>query len=196
MAGFTPNKKLNTDFNGGAAYRNKVDTPSAQDLNNLIEGLLFAQENGAGGDVPTKVSQLENDAGYITNVPFASNKAIGGFKTNRFQNEDSGSIEFPLRIDENGFGYVYINKISTSGAFGLVNVFKSTHFISSMPEYNQTEVKGRYYAVESWNGYLVVNVPWESANVDFNNYYTKTETDNAIDTAINNAITRALEGEY
>jgi hypothetical protein len=268
MANFTPSKKTTSDFNGGVEYRNKVDTPSAQDLNNLVECALNAQNEAenAKASIPTKVSQLTNDNGFLTSVPQANANALGGIKTNRNKVEDSISLELPIQIDSNGKAYVSIEKISSALRFGLANVFKATQFVSqNRPAYNATEVEGRYYAVESWNGYLVVNVPWEAeglteeeqtnlANLptliekvesfeatinglsavatsgDYNdllnlptiptktsqltndigyitnlaltpyakteNTYTKTETDNAISKAIEEAITNALEGEY
>ena len=109
MAGFTPSKKVNTDFNSGTAYRNKVDTPSAQDLNNIIEGLLYAQENGQGGSVPTKVSQLENDAGYLTKdtIPLAdkSKGNIGGVKVKPIYNGYTGLW---VTLTEDGFAVAQI----------------------------------------------------------------------------------------
>lgn len=46
--GFTPNKKNANDFNGGVQYKNG-DSLQAESLNHIIEGLLYAQENGNGG---------------------------------------------------------------------------------------------------------------------------------------------------
>ena len=49
MAQFVPSKKTISDFNSGERYLNKIDVVQAQTVNNLVEGLLFAQENGGSG---------------------------------------------------------------------------------------------------------------------------------------------------
>ena len=49
MAQFIPSKKTLKDFNDGERYLNKIDVIQAQTVNNLVEGLLFAQENGGSG---------------------------------------------------------------------------------------------------------------------------------------------------
>lgn len=41
MANFEPSKKQSSDFNNGNEYRNKVDSVTADDLNNIIEYLLY-----------------------------------------------------------------------------------------------------------------------------------------------------------
>lgn len=49
---FEPKKQNATDFHGGVKYENEKDGVEAETINNLIEGLLFAQENGgSGGDI-------------------------------------------------------------------------------------------------------------------------------------------------
>ena len=41
MANFEPSKKQSSDFNNGNEYRNKVDSVTADDLNNIVEYLLY-----------------------------------------------------------------------------------------------------------------------------------------------------------
>lgn len=48
MAQFTPSRKTIRDFNDGEEYLNRIDVVQAQTVNNLIEGLLYAQDNGGG----------------------------------------------------------------------------------------------------------------------------------------------------
>lgn len=205
MANFTPSKKTTSDFNGGVEYRNKVDTPSAQDLNNLVECALNAQSEAesAKSSIPKKVSQLTNDSGFLTNVPQANANALGGIKTNRNKVEDSISLELPIQIDSNGKAYVSIEKISSAMRFGLANVFKATQFVSqNRPAYNATEVEGRYYAVESWNGYLVVNVPWEAEGLteeeqkNLANLPTLIEKVESFEATINGLSKVATSGDY
>ena len=51
MAQFTPSKKTINDFNDGEEYLNRIDVVQADTINNLVEGLLYAQEHGeSGGD--------------------------------------------------------------------------------------------------------------------------------------------------
>ena len=46
MAQFTPSKKTIKDFNDGEEYLNRIDVVQADTINNLVEGLLYAQESG------------------------------------------------------------------------------------------------------------------------------------------------------
>lgn len=46
MAQFTPSKKTIKDFNDGEEYLNRIDVVQADTVNNLVEGLLYAQESG------------------------------------------------------------------------------------------------------------------------------------------------------
>lgn len=43
MAQFTPSAKTANDFNNGNEYVNHVDSPSAEDFNNVIESQLYTQ---------------------------------------------------------------------------------------------------------------------------------------------------------
>jgi hypothetical protein len=43
MAGFTPSKKNSSNFNNGNKYVNGVDSPNAEDFNNVIESQLYTQ---------------------------------------------------------------------------------------------------------------------------------------------------------
>ena len=59
MAQFIPSKKTIKDFNDGERYLNKIDVVQSQTVNNLVEGLLFAQENaGSGGGTGSANSVL------------------------------------------------------------------------------------------------------------------------------------------
>jgi hypothetical protein len=49
MANFNPSAKSANDFNGGAKWRPQIDGITANDMNNLVEGMLHAQQNGDGG---------------------------------------------------------------------------------------------------------------------------------------------------
>ena len=60
MAQFIPSKKTLKDFNDGERYLNKIDVVQSQTVNNLVEGLLFAQENaGSGSSSGGGMSELD-----------------------------------------------------------------------------------------------------------------------------------------
>ena len=84
--------------------------------------------------------------------------------------------------------YVYVPNITTANTYGLAKVGKVSTTTITLNAYSTTS--GRYYQVETVNGQLVVNVPWqEGENVDLTNYYTKTEIDakfGDIDTILDN----------
>lgn len=48
MEEFVPSKKVSTDFNGGEKYKNG-DSIQAETINNLVEGLLYENEDVGGG---------------------------------------------------------------------------------------------------------------------------------------------------
>ena len=54
MAQFTPSKKTIKDFNDGEEYLNRIDVVQAETINNLVEAVLYAQENGGGTTMLTE----------------------------------------------------------------------------------------------------------------------------------------------
>lgn len=54
MAQFTPSKKTIKDFNDGEEYRNKIDIPQAETINNIVEAILYAQDNSGGTTMLTE----------------------------------------------------------------------------------------------------------------------------------------------
>lgn len=79
MAQFTPSKKTIKDFNDGEEYLNRIDVVQADTVNNLVEGLLYAQENG-GTTVLTEGREfgktLNVNDYYIALLPQSSNTSL------------------------------------------------------------------------------------------------------------------------
>lgn len=76
MAQFTPSKKTIKDFNDGEEYLNRIDVVQAPTINNLVEGLLYAQENGGGTTMLTEGREFGKelkDNDYFLDVIGSSN---------------------------------------------------------------------------------------------------------------------------
>lgn len=63
---FSPSRKEASDFNGGERYRNHIDSPSAEDFNNVIEGLLKCQE-----DIDDNASMIEYVNGRVVDLDYS-----------------------------------------------------------------------------------------------------------------------------
>ena len=59
MANFNPSAKSATDFNGGAKWRPQIDGITANDMNNLVEALLYALQNNT--PTPTSAKLYRHD---------------------------------------------------------------------------------------------------------------------------------------
>ena len=71
MPQFTPSKKTIKDFNDGEEYLNRIDVVQADTINNLVEGLLYAQEHGGGTTMLTEGREFGktlNDNDYWLDV--------------------------------------------------------------------------------------------------------------------------------
>lgn len=80
---FTASKKTASDFNGGNRYQNGNGL-SADTINNLVEGLLYAQENGGGGSTPSGDYEVVSNkttslSSASTNTQYPSALAVVNF---------------------------------------------------------------------------------------------------------------------
>lgn len=115
-------------------------------------------------EIENAISEIEFPSYEQYVLPVASDNVLGGIKTGtegQVYKEDTQFLYLPVFVDENEKAYVAERKLKSIGEFGLCAVYKASSFTGNdIPAYNATSVEGRYYAVESWNGHLVVNVPW------------------------------------
>ncbi len=115
----------------------------------------------------------------------------GGTTANRY---------YGLEVDSTGKAFVNVPwtdnnttyKQATTSTLGLIKIAASAR-TSAITTTQGGTTNNRYYGVEvDSNGKAFVNVPWENTHQSLANYYTKTQTDSAISTAIANAITTVL----
>lgn len=97
MADFVPAKKTAEDFNNGNYYQNMVDSVQAETINNLIEGVLYADDkrlyrhlmfitNGFGEIV---INMLTEDVDAYNIDDITSGKLAGKYvATGFYVNED------------------------------------------------------------------------------------------------------------
>ena len=124
-----------------ANYYNKTETYNQSEINNL----LSSKANTS--DIPTKVSQLENDKNYLTEIPIASTTVLGGIKigsnltiaedgtlsaeaggvssyndlTNRPTLNTNVTTSQPVSASELITGEMVLHKISKTGDYGDLN---------------------------------------------------------------------------
>lgn len=98
--GFTPTKKVPADFNGGEKYKNGQGI-YADDINDIVEGLLYAQENGGGGS--SEGGMAGKDGVGISSVEqtFTSTES-GGVNEITVTKTDGVSSKFYVRNGEKG----------------------------------------------------------------------------------------------
>lgn len=121
-----------------------------------LQNALNAKANS--GDIPTKLSDLNNDAGFITNT------------VNNLTNYYTKSNTYTKTEVDNLIGAISSLKIQVVQSLPSTNIDTSTIYLVS-----KTGSTGDVY-----NEYIYVNNAWEligSTEVDLTNYYTKTQTD-------------------
>lgn len=94
MAQFTPSKKTIKDFNDGEEYLNRIDVVQADTVNNLVEGLLYAQENGGGTTMLTEGREFGKelkDNDYFLDV-------IGSANTISYSSASTMAINNPILV--------------------------------------------------------------------------------------------------
>lgn len=135
MAKFIPSKKEATDFNNGVAYM-AGDAVRANDMNNLVEGLLSAQENAGGGtsglfEIPYNLTDLQSNSDGVDFIINNINKIKKGAYF-----VHSGASVLIEQVEE--FGN-YILLIFDEGSFSFsdshlrwtINIEKTRKMVSS-----------------------------------------------------------------
>lgn len=118
MANFTPTKKQVSDFNNGIKYVNKVDTPSADDFNNVIESQLYSQNFAESiADTPDTSEASQVGVPSVTLINNIKNGVV--YKKFKFANMkgDSGAVNGNFL---NAFGTSTINGYSQAQTNKLV----------------------------------------------------------------------------
>lgn len=144
---------VHTDNNFTTDLKNKLDGIEDNAQVNKIETVkvnntaLEITDKAVNVEVPTKVSQLENDKGYLTEIPMASATLLGGIKvgdnlsitTDGILNAEAGGISSyndltdkptlntnintsqPVSESETITGEMVLHKISKTGDYGDLN---------------------------------------------------------------------------
>ena len=116
----------------------------------------------SSSDIPTKVSDLTNDSGFITNT--VNNLTNYYTKTNTYTKSEVDSL----------IGSVSSLDIQIVQTLPTQDISTSTIYL--VPKTASTN--------DNYDEYIYVNNSWEhigSTEVDLSNYYTKTQTDNLLD---------------
>ena len=133
----------------------------------------------SSSDIPTKVSDLTNDSGFITNT--VNNLTNYYTKTNTYTKSEVDSL----------IGSVSSLDIQIVQTLPTQDISTSTIYL--VPKTASTN--------DNYDEYIYVNNSWEhigSTEVDLSNYYTKTQTDNLLDDKadVSSLSTVATTGSY
>lgn len=142
-----------------------------------LQNALDSKANSS--DIPTKVSDLTNDSGFITNT--ANNLTNYYTKTNTYTKSEVDSL----------IGSVSSLDIQIVQTLPTQDISTSTIYL--VPKTASTN--------DNYDEYIYVNNSWEhigSTEVDLSNYYTKTQTDKLLDDKadVSSLSTVATTGSY
>ena len=167
-------------FTNDAQYTNKTYVDNAVASVDVSAQLT---EYAKKTELPTKVSQLQNDAGYLT-----EHQSLAGYATETYVNDKVDGIDLTGYATKQEVSAVE-NKIPSLDGYateqyvnGKVSEIDLTSYATKQ---ELTAVENKIpsltgYATESYVDGKIAEIP----GTDLSNYYNKTETDNAISTAI------------
>ena len=144
-----------------------IDLANGKTLEEKITEIDNALSSGA--TVPTKLSAFENDMGFITNS--VANLSNYYNKSNSYSKTEINNL---------------INNISTLN-ISIVSKLPTSNISTSTIYLVSAGTSGD----SIYNEYIYVNSKWEligTTAVDLTNYYTKTEVNNLINSAVGNAL--------
>lgn len=149
-------------FTNDAQYTNKTYVDNAVASVDVSAQLT---EYAKKTELPTKVSQLQNDAGYLT-----EHQSLTGYATETYVNNKVAEIDLT--------GYATKQEVTA-----VENKIPSLDGYATKQELTAVENKIPSltgYATETYVDGKIAEIP----GTDLSNYYNKTETDSAISTAV------------
>lgn len=105
MAQFTPSKKTIKDFNDGEEYLNRIDVVQADTINNLVEGLLYAQESGGttitnsgSGNAVTSITAAGHNITVTKGSTFATTETATASANGLMSSTDKKNLDTVMGI--------------------------------------------------------------------------------------------------
>ena len=159
MANFNPSAKSANDFNGGAKWRPQIDGITANDMNNLVEAVLYAQENGGSGNTPTPTTSklYRHDLKFYGDnwsslveiyITIINSDPTNYTQDERWEYDPEDEVEYPVSISFSEMPYLpknaYIQCTGNHGdsAGGYQDVAVSAVRLIDMGGYYDMEVCG------------------------------------------------------
>ena len=177
-----------TTVQNDAKYQPKGNYLTSIPAEYVTDTELNSKNYATKSEIPTNVSQLTNDSGYLTTIPVATSSAIGGIMIGY---AESGK-NYAVKVSSN-MAYVtvpwtdttYSN--ATTNAAGLMSSTDKSK-LDSLNNYTLTQAtgdvlggikigyaeNGKNYPVELSDGKAFVNVPWTDTNTTYSNATTST----------------------
>ena len=167
-------------FTNDAQYTNKTYVDNAVASVDVSAQLT---EYAKKTELPTKVSQLQNDAGYLT-----EHQSLTGYATETYVDNKVAEIDVTTYATKQEVTAVE-NKIPSLDGYAteqyVNNKVEGIDLTGYATKQELTAVENKIpsltgYATEAYVDGKIAEIP----GTDLSNYYNKTETDNAISTAI------------
>ena len=177
-----------TTVQNDAKYQPKGNYLTSIPAEYVTDTELNSKNYATKSEIPTNVSQLTNDSGYLTTIPVATNSAIGGIMIGY---AESGK-NYAVKVSSN-MAYVtvpwtdttYSN--ATASTAGLMSSTDKSK-LDSLNNYTLIQAtsdalggikigyaeNGKNYPVELSDGKAFVNVPWTDTNTTYDNATSST----------------------
>lgn len=162
----------------------QINSILAKALAMTVPTLLSQLTNDEGyiksADIPTKTSDLTNDSGFVTNA--ATQAILDEFvnyytKTQTYSKTEVDALVNALKQ----FEVVVVSELPTASASTLKKMY-----LVPAEDSETSNVKDEYVTIQSGNNYS-----WEkigSTSIDLSNYSTTSEVQTMINTAVSNAV--------
>lgn len=146
----------------------QTDTYSCNMINNLVENIdVDLTEYAKKEEIPTKLSQLSNDKGYLTSIP------------NEYITESELDAKGYLTEHQDLTNYAKITDIPKK----VSELENDSKYLTSIPlEYvTETELSEKSYATESFVSNKIAEAELSGSDVDLSGLATKDELNNKVD---------------
>lgn len=177
-----------TTVQNDAKYQPKGNYLTSIPAEYVTDTELNSKNYATKSEIPTNISQLTNDSGYLTTIPVATSSTIGGITIGY---AESGK-NYAVKLSSNK-AYVtvpWVNTTYSNATASTAGLMSSTDKskLDSLNNYTLTQAtgsalggikigyteNGKNYPVELSDGKAFVNVPWTDTNTTYDNATTST----------------------
>lgn len=197
MPQFTPSQKQLTDFNNGNKFVNHVDSPSADDFNNVIESQLYTQglakntpDTSEANNVGTPSVTVTTSSDGSARFKFSNLKGVGISNIIPNGTDQSGNNIYVIQLTD-GSSYNFTSPKGSQGiqgeqGIGIANIIPNgqdstgsniyTVLLTNGTSYNFTAPKGAQ-GIQGNTGVGISTITPNGTDINGGNIYRITLTD-------------------